>query len=186
MDQHLSEFELAAYLDQHTADPDRERIESHLAGCADCRAELAEADLLLRRAGRPRRVFAGVLAVVGMAAAVLLVVQPALFRQGRAESDSLRGEDHPAAIVAYGPIGAVPAGGLRFMWASQPGARSYRLTVTRPDGGTVWTGSTTDTSASLPDSIAPRPGERYLWVVDALLDDGRTRSTGVREFQLAQ
>ena len=62
------------------------------------------------------------------------------------------------------------------------GAVTYRLTVTRGDGAAVWSYSGVDTVAALPDSIVLRPGQRYLWVADALLSDGTTRSTGLREF----
>jgi len=59
---------------------------------------------------------------------------------------------------------------------------TYRFTVTGSDGVAVWFRSGTDTVITLPDSIVLRPGQTYLWVADALLADGATRSTGMREF----
>jgi hypothetical protein len=56
------------------------------------------------------------------------------------------------------------------------------LTISRADAHPVWSLSSTDTVATLPDSVGLRPSERYFWVADALLSDGTTRSTGLREF----
>jgi hypothetical protein len=34
----------------------------------------------------------------------------------------------------------------------------------------------------LPASVTLRAGDRYFWVADAILEDGSSRSTGLREF----
>jgi hypothetical protein len=72
---------------------------------------------------------------------------------------------------------------LRFVWGAVPGVATYRLTVSGADGAPVWSGSLPDTALALPDSVTLLVDQRYFWVVDALLDDGATRSTGLHEFR---
>jgi hypothetical protein len=71
---------------------------------------------------------------------------------------------------------------LRFVWASAPNAISYRLTLTDANGSTIWTNSGLDTVVALPDSVLLTVGARYFWVADALVSDGQSRSTELREF----
>jgi len=181
----MNELEIAAYLDRRLSGVERERVESHLAGCAECREELVETHKLLRRARRPRVLF--IMGAAAAAAALTLLVGPGLLQRPTVTADSLlRHDDSPATLVAHGPLGEVRPGPLRFVWASEPRATTYRLTVAQADGQPVWTRSGSDTAVALPDSVSLTPGGRYLWVADALLDDGGSRSTGLREFVVAQ
>jgi hypothetical protein len=177
----MNEFEIAAYLDRRLSGPERERAESHLAGCAECRDEVAQAHQLLRRARRPKVLF--IAGIAAAAAVAVLVIGPGLLRQSSITADSLiRGGAQASPVVAYGPIGEVPMTSLRFVWAAEPGATTYRLTVAQVDGTPVWTRSGSDTAVTLPDSISLTAGNRYVWVADALLTSGGSRSTGLREF----
>ena len=130
---------------------------------------------LLRQAARPRRFILGAGLLAAAAALVLMVRPPAV--------DPVRDGGAPATLVAYGPTGEAPLASLRFIWGAAPGVASYRLTVSGADGAPVWSGSVADTVAVLPDSVALRVDQRYLWVADALLEDGSSRSTGLREFR---
>lgn len=179
----MDDLEMAAYLDHRLSGTDRERAEAHLAGCAECRADLAESYQLRRRVRRPRRLAIGSLAAA--TAITLLIVRPGLdARRSSADEALLRHGADAAVIVAYGPLGETSLSPIRFVWGAQAGAASYRLTVTRSDGSAIWSHSSTDTAATLPVAIVLPTHERCLWVVDALLNDGGTRSTGLREFQL--
>ncbi len=60
----------------------------------------------------------------------------------------------------------------------------YVLTVTDENGDVVWTAETSDTSLVLPRGVDLKSGSRYYWYVDALLDDARSSTTGVREFTI--
>jgi hypothetical protein len=182
---HPSEMELAAYLDGRASAASRERIEAHLADCPDCRH-----DLVAARSLRPRRRFSSrrVAGALAAAAAVLLAAVTLVDRSGSnvARAPAMRGASRDAArIAAYEPSGVVRGRSVRFTWARVPTALTYRLTVSRPDGASVWTRSGVDTSALMPDSLVASGGQRYVWTVDALLSDGTERSSGVREFELA-
>lgn len=171
----MNEFEMAAYVDRRLAAADRERVENHLAGCADCRREALEVRGLLRHAARPRRFFIAA-SLLAAAASLFLFVRPA-------SVDQVRVGDAPATLVAYGPTGEAPLTSLRFVWGAVAGVASYRLTVSGGTGAPVWSGSVADTTWALPDSVTLRADQRYFWVADALLEDGSTRSTGLHEFR---
>ena len=181
-DGHVSDLEIAAYLDRGLSGAERDRIEAHLAECAECRQSVLENDELVRRVRRPRRLLVG--SAVASAAALLIMVALPMLRGGDGDPATpvFRGAGAMASLIAYGPSGESRVQSLRFVWSPAPGAMSYRLTVSRADGSTLWTRSGRDTVAVLPDSVTLRAGDRYFWVSDALLADGGSRSTGLREF----
>lgn len=179
---HLTDVEIAAYLDRTLMPSERDRVEDHLADCPDCRQHLLETKELLEQVRRPRKTVIG----AALAAAVVLVLVVALPNAKETEQGLMRSDIRPEPLIAYGPIGTPSRVGLRFVWGALPGAESYRLTVSRGDGHALWTSSGIDTATTLPDSVILRANERYYWVADALLSDGTTRSTGLREFGVAR
>jgi hypothetical protein len=179
----MDELTIAAYLDRRLPTDARERVEAHLASCSDCRQDFVQAHGVLGSLRRRRqlRVAASVLA---SAVLVAIVVRSAERGHGTGtDLSQLRGTADVPALMAYGPDGDTPLALLRFVWATAPTTLSYRLTVTRGDGTPVWRGSSTDTTKTLPDSVALQPGNRYFWFVDALLANGATQSTEPREFR---
>ncbi len=174
----MNEFEMAAYLDRRLSATDRDRVEGHLAGCADCREELLQVRSLLRRAARPRRLIVGA-SLLAAAATLVLIVRPTGI-------DPVRGGGAPSTLTAYGPTGDAALSSLRFVWGAAPGAATYRLTVSGGDGVPVWSASVADTVMALPDSVTLQADRRYVWIADALLGDGSTRSTGLHEFRPVQ
>jgi hypothetical protein len=179
---HVTDIEIAAYLDRSLGAPQRDRVEDHLASCQDCREHLLETKALVERVRRPRKLLVGG-ALAAAAALVVVIVRPNPVATDRA---IMRNDGATVPVVAYGPIGTATRPGLRFVWSAIPGAESYRLTVSGEDLRTVWSSSGIDTLAALPDSVALRPNERYHWVADVLLSDGSTRSTGLREFTVVR
>jgi hypothetical protein len=179
---HVNDSEMALYLDRRLSAEQRDRIEDHLAHCAECREHALAAQNILRGVRRRPRLLAAAGALAAAAVVVIWV--------GRVESPNgpataqVRGgvTDNPQ-LIAYGPIANVRRENLRFVWGSAPGGVSYRLNLTTTDGAQVWSTSGVDTTAILPSSIGV-VGETYLWVTDAVLADGGTRSTGLREFTL--
>jgi len=171
----MTDVEMAAYLDRRLSAGDRERAEAHLADCAECREEMVQGRGLLRRAGRPRRIVVGAGLLAAAASLFLFLRSPVV--------DPFRGGETPPALTAYGPTGEVSPAALRFVWAAAPGATGYRLTISGGNGVPLWSGSVTDTVFALPDSVTLGADQRYVWIVDALLSDGATRTTGLHEFR---
>lgn len=181
--------QVAAYVERKLTSAEREELEAHLAECADCRREVAEVTLFLRRerSGR-RRWLIPSLATAAAAALLLIVVRAGdvddpggtRFREfGEAEA-------LPAIeAVSPAPEAVLPPGEESFTWRAAGADAFYRLTVATEEGGVVWREETADTSASLPADIRLAPGRTYYWFVDALLPDGREATTGVRRFRAA-
>jgi len=176
----MDELEVAAYLDRRLPEDERSRLEGHLAGCRACREELIELELLRHRLRRPGRLAVAAAMATAAAAAVVFVVWPGI---GARDKEAIRGTQIGNALVAYGPIGETSLESIRFVWGAAPHATTYRLTVSNSGGIILWSGSAADTAAVLPDSVILRRGDSYAWMADALLEDGTTRSTGLREFQ---
>jgi hypothetical protein len=182
----MTDVELAAFLDRRLSIPDRERIAAHLAACPECRADVRETQAVLARVRRPRRI---AFAAGSLAAAALLVVfvLPTRRSDGPVGApDLVRAPDAPPALVAIGPSSEARAADLRFTWGRATDALTYRLTLSGEQGIPLWSASTADTSLALPDSVRLTPGARYYWIADALLRDGTSRSTGLRQFQVAR
>jgi anti-sigma factor RsiW len=177
-DDHLTETVLAEYIDRRLTSAERDRAESHLAACPACRTEMLGARQFVRRRTQTRRLIAAG-GLIAVAATLLLMVrtdqEPVIMRAGSSM----------AALVAYGPSGEVAASPLRFTWSAAQRASTYRFTLSGESGSSVWSSGTADTSLVLPASVTLRSGQRYFWVADAILSDGATLSTGLREFRVA-
>jgi hypothetical protein len=181
----MTDLELAAYVDRGLSTSDRTRVESHLAVCAECREQVAGTTTLVELANRPRRMTVGISAALAAAAVIaFLLINPRNAQRQLPAPDLTRAAAAATALTAYGPSGAAQRSHLRFMWGSASSGASYRLTISNEGGNPLWSTSATDTSVAMPDAIRLTPGERYYWVVDALTPDGRTISTGSREFDV--
>jgi hypothetical protein len=183
--EHINDAELAAYMDRNVAAADRERIESHLADCDECRRHLIEARKVLGGIHRTRGL--RIAATLAAAAVVFVFVRLEVWPTRVSSTASLvRGATNSAGITAHGPSGDVSGKRLEFVWSPVTGAASYRITVSRADATPLWSRTTTDTVVTLPASVVLQQGQTHLWVTDALLLDGTTRSTGLREFRVTQ
>ena len=179
---HLTDSEMALYLDRRLSLEERDRIENHLGNCAECRTQVLAAQHVLGSGRRSRVATAG--GVLAAAAVIFILITRAAPHDDQPTPQLRAIASDNAALVAYGPIGDAKRAGLRFVWGPAAGAVSYRLTLTTADGAQVWSRSGMDTLASLPSTVVLRAGEKYLWVADAILNDGSARSTGLREFSL--
>lgn len=179
--QHVSPEALAAYIDKRLDQDGRAAVVAHLADCADCRQELIDARRVLRP-GRAGRV-AGVAVGLALAASLLVMVLPIDRTGAGRESSQVRSGTEPTSLVAYGPIGELISTAVELVWGSAGPNAAYRVALTMSDGTPVWRTSTSDTVAAVPDSVRLGPDATYRWWVDALLPDGTTRSTGIREFR---
>lgn len=178
---HPSPEALAGYLDADLPGEEQRQVELHLASCAECREELAEVRRL--QLGHRRR-WLRVLVPAAAAAAVLLAI--ALPRQATTPSDIRTGPNLEPSLEVVSPVPSaeVASGPSRFIWRSAGPGASYTFTLQEADGRVVWTSTVADTVAVLPDSVAFSPGLTRFWFVDALLPDGRSRSTGVKRLRI--
>jgi len=177
---HPTEHEIAGYLRRTLAAADRERVEVHLSHCAICAEELA-AIVRLAPGRRP-----GYRWLVAGAAAAAVIAGVLLARPGTPPAgDVVRGDTTAAAVTPVLPAdGAVVAGVPTLIWRSVTGAATYRVSVTGENGDSVWAAETADTTAAPPAMALPGTG-RYFWIVDALLADGRSVTSGAHEFRIS-
>jgi anti-sigma factor RsiW len=181
---HMSDLEIAAYLDHGLPPNKMDEIEEHLARCPACRDNVVSTQAFISRSRRSQRL-TKVAAVLLAAAAITVVAVPSI-RKSNLDREAMRSEETVARLRVYGPIGETKQAPERFMWGSDPTALTYHVTITTKAGADVWSGSSSDTSIVLPSSVILTAGERYLWVVDAMTNDGTTRSTGIREFGIVR
>ena len=178
---HLEVQQVVAYVERTLPAPDRERVEEHLSQCEECTAEVAAVIRL-----RPRRVRRVPWAPIGIAAAAavagVLLARPLVHRPTSAADVERQGQARVALPIVAPVAGARVPGPVTLVWHAARGASVYRVTLSRADGDSVWAGSTSDTTLSIPPGVALARSARYYWYVDALLADGRALSTGVHEF----
>lgn len=184
---HLSEKQLAAYVNRRLLTEEREAAIEHLAECAECRDEaLATARVL--RAERARRAkYMGV--SVATAAALGLVLLVLVPRSPSESTGPVLREGAPAvvpgaSIGVHSPQNTAQVGQIEFSWQHLGAEVRYRFSLTRSDGGDVWSGATADTSLTLPPDVMLAEGTTYFWWVDALLLDGRSVTTDVQRLRI--
>ena len=186
---HLTESQIAGYLDGGLSSIERTGVEQHLDQCDACRAELAEVEALSRPAtsgGTSRRrrtvwVIGGALAA-GLAAIVLVRMPPPSGPANQVERPSLSpGEALPRLRIVTPLEGDVTTTGqLRLTWRPLP-AGTYHVALLAEDGAPLWTVDTADTSVTLPPAIRLEAGRTYFWRVDAV-HDGVAATSGVIPF----
>lgn len=185
VDEHPSPEVLAAYASQAASAEERKAVERHLLVCPDCRRDWAEGVELSATRSRRRWLTVGI-PVAAAAALAIAVLGPWNHAPEAGAGRVFRGEQRegtrsfPAIAPADGE--RVSLDTLVFRWHSEGDGAHYVLTVTDTNGDVVWTTNTSDTAVALPRTVALRPGERYYWYVDALLERAGSSTTGVREF----
>jgi anti-sigma factor RsiW len=161
---HPETRELVAYIDGALKDADRGRVEAHLAGCAECRFEVAAVVRLVRTALQPRRVGVGLAA----AAVLALLLVPALDLPSRFGPTGYR---EPAVTTTAPPVAIAPRGAVEsareLVWSAVPRATRYRVMLMDSAGTVLWRWEIADTVAVLPDTVRLRPGSPYFWKVEA-------------------
>lgn len=190
--EHLTTGQVAAILDERLHESDRTPALAHLAACADCRREVADLHRALRDHTRDRRsIRPWLVAVSGVAAALILIALPAGFDRVRPRYDSPAATrvggaaptDRPPWLVIVAPTeGATVDATTTLAWRSGGPDASYLVTVQDTSGAVTWSSTLTDTTVALPASAGLVRGRRYFWSVDARLSDGASATTGVRAF----
>jgi anti-sigma factor RsiW len=178
---HLEIQQVVAYIERTLAAAERERVEEHLSHCEECSAEIAA---IIRLRPRPARRVPW--APIGIAAAAalagVLLVRPLLHHPPPSADVERQGQAGAVLPIVAPAAGVRVSGAVTLVWHAARGASVYRVTLSRADGDSVWAGSTSDTTLTIPPSVALMRSARYYWYVDALVADGRALSTGLHEF----
>ena len=193
----MTESEIAAFVDGRLAGGQRVNALAHLSVCSECRLELAEVQALLdtappatdardqyvpgpRRRMKPVYTFAAIASV----AAVFLVIltRPPGTTNASLERDAATATSS-VSLVAPAASDSVMSSNIRFVWNAQDDA-TYRITVTGPDGATLWMTTTTDTSLLMPAEKVPGAVTTVHWFVDALRSDGQSISSSSRRVHI--
>lgn len=170
---------LAGYLDRRLEPADRERVAGHLARCRECRDALTDVSVVMRADRRRRRWISGASAAAAIAAALMVVVWTGRDPPVQPDVSVQRSAANARDLGVW--IAQLPSGGSdgRLVWAmAAPGAQ-YRISITDRTGAELWSVSTSDTTALVPEMELGDSARPAFWVVDALLPDGRTRTTGL-------
>jgi hypothetical protein len=191
-DRHITDEELSAYLEDALSGAERERVERHLDTCETCLVDAAGAFRAVRGGSKPK-LFRQWGLMLGAAAVIALIFVGTLEPPGstgpvfRAAPDS-SGYDALATILVIRPENGriVPRESLTFIWRAQESGAFYRFALTDDAGSVVWRASTRDTTLIPDPGLRLEPGRDYFWIVDGLLDGGRTGSTGAQVFRITR
>jgi hypothetical protein len=179
---HLQADEVADYLAGTLSGRLRERITRHLADCEECTAELVAVNRLRRPSRAPVR---WVAAAAAAAVGAVLLLGPGLMRRPSADEPLVRGTESSIVVRAVQPLeGAELHGRATFAWHGVPRATAYRVSVSRPDGDSVWATTTRDTTINASEDLLRAGPGSYYWYVDALLEDGHSVTGPAHEFRL--
>lgn len=172
---------MAAYVDGRLSGESKATVEQHLVSCHECVDEVSDLRAVLE-SGRPRwRRLA--IPLTAAAAALLLIALPS---DQFDVPDSHR--DRPPVAAVERPVGVAPVGPIdsvvRFEWRRVEGADRYRVTLFDSTGVVLWSSSTADTIASVPDSVALEPTGTYLWQIEARLGFDRWLASELERFEV--
>jgi hypothetical protein len=171
---------LRAVIERTLATDRRLDIMEHVAECLPCQRDLA---LLAQVAGtRPSR--GGIVTRWWIAAAASVVMAVAggraLSTRGRGDA-VVRGETSAVELAApVGEVARASAGDL--VWHPVRGATRFEVEILDGTGAVVYTATTRDTTAPMPDVV--RPEAQYRWRVSAVRRDGTRVESAVRSFTL--
>jgi len=194
---HLSERELAAFLDGGLTPPERHRVVAHIDLCAACRGELVDVGRAIKlRGGRTRgatvspwrRSWIPAAAAAGIAAILLMtrLTTHSPGMDGRTRAPRIAEGEGERRIDPISPANeiAVPAARIVFMWHAVP-ADVYRFFLLSESGDPIWEKETTDTSMTLPATVSLTSGSAYFWRVDAVTN-GIVATTRFQRLQVSR
>jgi|SRR5688572_25532334 len=199
---HLSESEIAGFLDRDLSAIERTRVEAHLEDCGDCRRAVIHVKRLAstfddaaRPAAPPARARPRAIRWLPLGAGAALAAGLSFVWLSRAESPTAM----PSPVRGGGGVVAdarprlgsltpaddalVAGDSVAFMWAAA-GADLYHLVVQDQTGQPVLSTETADTLVIVRDERAFLPGRLFFWRVDAITD-GVSASSEVRKFRIA-
>ncbi len=176
---HPNAATLAGYIDRRLTEADRGAVAEHLIACVSCRTSVADVSRVTRAEAARRWTLTGAAVMLGTAAILLLVIVPR--DAGAPPSAPVERAGGSAALPAIRVWSPGSGSTTAFAWSPVAPGAQYRIAVTDAAGEEIWTVSTSDTTATLPASDLLVQAGDYFWVVDALLPDGATASSGIRQ-----
>ena len=210
---HLTEYDIASYLERKGVPEQRLRMEQHLADCAACAADLAAAvrvvnsvektdppelpDPIFRKALRARAQkkpwslnFFHSSPPFRYALAGILVASVGWWAvtSTRQEQPSRFRSSSPSPMVelVHPPDEAViTALPVRFQWQPSSNALQYRLTLFDDEGTRIWQGESAGSHLTTHATVAFEGGKIYLWTIEAILSNGLTLTSNLSSFRYA-
>lgn len=180
---HLDPQEIAAYVDGARTGDARAHIESHLAACTECRAEVAEVSRLLATM-RGRSVWRHVwIPALAAAAVLLLFVGPLPISDPTVRPHRDAPVTTTIAPRALAPLGAVDSVST-LAWSSVPRADRYHVRLFDAEATVVWQRETSDTIVALPVTLRLQPERSYYWKVEATTGFDRRAASELVEFSV--
>lgn len=180
---HPSAGVLAAFVDGTLPLAERAAIESHLADCDDCRADVIAAV----RYARPRVTVRRWFLPAAAAAAVLLVTAIGRERAHPVTREPVMRE--PVITTTEAPVALAPRGvvsrPVRLIWTPVAFADWYRVTLFDDAGRAIYETQTRDTSTVVPDSIRLELRQPYFWKMEAQTEWNRWVASELIEFSVA-
>ncbi len=192
MEDHLSNGELAAYLDGSLSAEVKSRVQDHLSECSQCRSEVGDVADVLRSGSRRKRWKVAVPTAAAAAAAAILITGPFGTDTSEPPGAALRSPEVAAEREAVPSVtvlepaseASVIRDRLVFSWEAVGANVLYRLTLTDESGDPVWSTETDEASIRPPTTLSLEAGATYFWYVDALLTDGTSHTTDVQSFRI--
>lgn len=209
---HLTEIDIARYVDDVVPREERDRLEAHLRDCDTCRSSVADvvrlqdvvaeapelhlpaiveeeaAHLIEEKEPSPSRWEALPARARYAVAAVLLVgLGVGLWQVLLAPTpDRFRSSTARDAVILRAPSdGAVVQAPPLLRWQGDEDAMTYRVSIYTPEGRLVWQADTTAQRIAAPKFLSCSADDTYVWSVDALLADGTARESPLHAFTCA-
>jgi hypothetical protein len=194
---HLDAMDIAAFANNTLDAPTRGRVVEHLNVCRECRNEVMDASRIASTLAARGRWWTPVTGFAIAAALLLVVLLPKAGR--RAPSEPLNRAPSPAVPVLRGGTAAGDTAGAptpvtprevvdradRLVWSAVAGALRYRVRLYDDNSNVLWSSTTEDTVALLPDSVRLRPRLTYFWKVEANMDWQRWISSDLVAFTVS-
>lgn len=179
---HPSAGVLAAFVDGALPPAERVAIESHLADCDECRADVIAAVRLPRPRVTVRRWYlpAAAAAAVLLATAIGRERAPAITREPVTREPVISTTEAPVALAPRGVVSRP----VRLVWTQVAFADRYRVTLFDDAGRAIYETQTRDTATVVPDSIQLEPRQAYFWKMEAQTGWNRWAASELIEFSI--
>lgn len=194
---HLDAMEIAAFVSATLDASTRARVAEHLNLCRECRDEVMDASRITSTLPARRHWWAPVTGFAVAAALLLVVLLPKtgtrapsepLDRAPSAVPPVLRGGTAPGDTARV-PTPVAPRDIVdradRLVWSAVTAALRYRVRLYDDNSDVMWSATTKDTVAFLPDSISLRSQVTYFWRVEANTDWQRWVSSDLIAFSVS-